>query len=103
MEKTQQTTNADQVIDSIIEAAVRWNSDDADNPDTPPLEWQEVIPLLKAAPELVKTLERAHKEIRAWRDGLNVRSRNMHDAKVGACYANEKQIVDALAKAKGAA
>lgn len=49
--------------------------------------------------ELLEALKEAHAEIRAWRDGLN--SKNMHAAKVGAKYADEKQIVAAIAKAAG--
>jgi hypothetical protein len=51
--------------------------------------------------QLVDALRAAHREIRAWRDGVNVRSRNLHDAKVGATYANESAILDILAKVKG--
>lgn len=53
--------------------------------------------------ELVRALEAAHKESRAWRDGVNVRSRNMHEAKVGAAYASEVAIIDALARVRGGA
>lgn len=40
-------------IESIIDCAVNWISDDADNPVTPPQDWQEAIPLLKAAPDIL--------------------------------------------------
>jgi len=40
-------------ICEIIEAAVAWASDDPNHPDTPREEWQEVIPILKAAPLLL--------------------------------------------------
>ena len=51
--------------------------------------------------ELVDALQAAHREIRALRDGINVRSRNMHEAKVGATYASESAILGILAKVRG--
>ena len=39
-------------INAIIESAILWISEDADNPATPPEDWQRAIPLLKAAPAL---------------------------------------------------
>ena len=51
--------------------------------------------------ELVDALQAAHREIRAWRDGINVRSHNMHEAKVGATYASESSILGILAKVRG--
>ena len=41
-------------IDKIIESAILWISDDTDNPATPPEDWQRVIPLLKAASDLLE-------------------------------------------------
>ena len=40
-------------IKEIIEAAVKWRSADPDHPDTPPREWQLIIPLLKGTLRLV--------------------------------------------------
>ena len=54
-----------------------------------------------AAPDLYEALELAHREIRAWRDGLN--HRDMNKAKVGAIYVPEGIILAALRKARGEA
>lgn len=48
---------AKQIIEEIIECAVNWNSADADHPDTPPTKWQDVFPVLKAAPAMKTDLE----------------------------------------------
>ncbi len=80
--------NAETTIQEIIECAVNWNSTDADNPDTPPADWQAVIPLLKcsqamrldledgigAAQRVIDTWERgdladAVNELQGWREG----------------------------------
>lgn len=60
-------------IDEIVECAVKWVSADADNPDTPSPEWQEVMGLIKAAPEmrgaLTEGVEAAQKVMDSWESG----------------------------------
>ena len=46
-------------IADIIECAVSWISDDADNPDTPPAEWQAVIPMLQASAKMRRFIGQA--------------------------------------------
>lgn len=60
-------------IDELIECAIKWASADADNPDTPSPEWQQVIPLLKAAPalhaDLKDGIEHAQAVVDTWETG----------------------------------
>jgi hypothetical protein len=54
MTPTQQSA----AIEAIIDAAIRWISEDADKPDAVPEEWQTVIPMLKAMPGTLDTLKK---------------------------------------------
>jgi hypothetical protein len=47
---------------------------------------------------LAAVLHSAYLEIRAWRDGLNVRNKN--NAKIGSRYADEKLIIDAISQVR---
>lgn len=44
------------IYSEIVEAAVNWISADADNPDTPPEAWQQAIPVILAAPDMLAAL-----------------------------------------------
>lgn len=43
-----------EVLDSIYDCAVNWISDDADNPVTPPKDWQRVLKLLHEAIDVAR-------------------------------------------------
>lgn len=59
------------------------------------------VHLAAAAPAMLAALEDAYAEIKAWRSGLN--ARNMNKCKVGATFADERNLRTAIAKAKGGA
>lgn len=64
---------AEATISEIIECAVSWRSSDADNPDTPPADWQAVIPVMKFAPGLLLNvedgIEAAQRVVNNWERG----------------------------------
>ncbi len=53
--------------------------------------------------ELLAALKNARQEIQAWRSGLNTRKgyKNLHEAKVGACFVPLSIVDEAIAKAEG--
>lgn len=54
---------------------------------------------LYAAPAMLAALQDAYAEIKAWRSGLN--ARNMNKCKVGATFADERNLRAAIAAATG--
>jgi hypothetical protein len=52
------------IVDEIYDCAIRWISEDADRPDTPPTHWQETYAVMQAMPDLLSACKEAEEAAR---------------------------------------